>query len=172
MKQISFGPVALTLVSLLAPLSLGAGAAPPADYAPVPAEQQPLEAAGDLARENARLRTELESLKAKMSRLEARVKALESGKAPTPRWDVVPRPTPPAPRAVPQPPPNAPPNAPRATPGRVNPAQPRPLPEGWQEREINGMKFYVVPLKPGEANPTAPEAVAPKGAVEVQPIER
>ena len=39
----------------------------------------------------------------------------------------------------------------------VQPAPGRPLPEGWQEREYRGLKYYIVPCDPT----TAPPATQP-----------
>ena len=35
----------------------------------------------------------------------------------------------------------------------VQPAPGRPLPEGWQEREYRGLKYYIVPCDPTDAAP-------------------
>jgi hypothetical protein len=164
MKRIRFVRTALTLVCLLTPFSLGAG--PDAgEYTPLPVEPRPREREPDLARENARLRAEVESLTSRVARLESRVKELEAGKPPAPKAPLRFAPPQVVPKVVPK------------APGAVDPRSPtqsRPVPEGWQEREYNGMKFYIVPLRPGEAKaaapkPAVPDPAAPKLEVDVQP---
>src|SRR5687767_525844 len=170
MKRTRFTRTALTLLCLLTPLALGAGPAAD-DYTPPRIETRLTEPQADLgkenlAKENLKLRLEVELLKSRVARLETRVKELEAGKPAPPKATppkATPRPTPP--QVVPKSVPKAPRFAPRES-NPVNPASPRPLPEGWQEREFNGIKFYLVPLeagaaKPGDANPA-----------EVQPVQK
>jgi len=146
MSRIRTAPLCLALLCLLTPLTLGAGREDGGN-APPPAEP----GRRDLQRENTRLRAEVESLKSRVSVLESRVKELEVGKPPAPR---------PAPRVVP---PQVVPK-PRFAPRQSDPLNaPRPLPEGWQERKFNGMTYYIVPLRPGDAKAatTRPAAVEP-----------
>ena len=166
MSRTRFAPISRALVCLLTPLTFGAGR-DAGGNAPLPAEPVPAETltaepmlrsgAPDLAKENARLRGEVEMLKSRVSVLESRVRELEAGTPSAPK----PAPRPTQPQVVPK--------APRLVPGQ--PGRERPVPEGWQEREFNGMRYYIVPLKPGEAKPAAPATLAPQ-APETQPAQR
>ena len=145
-------PIVTTALCVLAPLALGADSDPKERATGDVAQRAAREPeAQDLARENARLRQQVESLQARVGRLEARVKALEAEKAPAPAPEL--RLVPPAPQP------------PRATPRGTVPRKPGGsgrLPEGWQERRFNGIKFYIVPLKPAQqaATPRTTESHA------------
>ena len=98
----------------------------------------------DLERETAALRERLKSLEQRVAELERRLARLDEGDA-RGRLRIVPRPPEVRPPVVPPPPID--PNRPRLD---VRP----PLRdrgdgrEGWQEREFNGLRYYVVPTEP------------------------
>ena len=169
MSQTPFAPLSLTMLCLLTPLTLGAADRDPERSARRPAEPltaAPMlrEPARDVAQENVRVRLEIELLKARIAELEARLKHLEGVAPPAPKpapRAAPPQTTPRAPRSEPR---FSPRSVPPGMPGAAAPAAPRPVPEGWQEREFNGMRFYIVPLTPDEAKPRAARAGAAKPA--------
>jgi hypothetical protein len=90
----------------------------------------------DVEKENA-------ALKERVAALEARVKHLERqlrDRTATVPFRVQPMPAPEATRPFPE------------MPGiQIQPRAPIAPREGWQERDINGIRFYLVPLKAGES---------------------
>lgn len=74
-----------------------------------------------------KLQERIEELESRIAVLERRLRHLEGAKVPL-RFEVPQQPILPLPQA----------------PYRLVP--PRPLPEGWQRRQINGLEYYLVPL--------------------------
>lgn len=88
----------------------------------------------DLEQENAALKERIAALESRVKTLERQLRDARAGRGPF----IIPTPTPPAPRSLPESPY-------MPTPGLRAPSiAPR---EGWVEREINGIRFYLVPLK-------------------------
>ena len=109
----------------------------------VPAETQP----ADVEQENAALKEKVAQLEARVKKLERELRDVRAGSYGQLRITPAPTPVPSIPRAVPESPymPN--------TGLRVTPA-PAPR-EGWQERHVNGIRFYLVPLKTDGQAPTS-----------------
>ncbi|HEV2292469.1 MAG TPA: hypothetical protein VGR35_01355 [Tepidisphaeraceae bacterium] len=85
----------------------------------------------DLEKENAALKERIEKLEARVKTLERQLRDARAGRGPF----ILPAPTP-APRRAPE------------SPFMPSPRMWTPAPrEGWVEREINGIRFFLVPLK-------------------------
>ena len=85
----------------------------------------------DLEKENAALKERVAALEARVKTLERQLRDARAGRGPF----TLPAPTP-APRRAPE--------SPFVPSPRMSTPAPR---EGWVEREINGIRFYLVPLK-------------------------
>src|SRR5687768_1021491 len=111
--------------------------------APTLTSAAPATQPADPEKENAALKERIASLEARVKTLERQLREARAGRGPfmipTPSPAPLPTPTP-APRARPFP----------DMPGlQIRPyAQPQPR-EEWEQRDINGIRFYLVPLKSG-----------------------
>ena len=118
-----------SVVAILGMLSVFAA------YAAEPAPER------DLAKENAELQAKVEKLQKRVRELEAEL-ARRSFVLPTPPIPALP-PTQPSPFYIPNP---------FATPKPKSPSvpivpSPQWVPGGWQEREFNGLHYYLIPLQ-------------------------